>query len=388
MLGLLLLTTAVSSCRTTNAVNEVDFIGGHPATEGMFPSLVAIRFGALCGATKVASRTFLTAAHCLMSPQGLARIKAGKKLSVGVGIIPQYRDVMIASTSVHPDFKAGAESGQNQAQLSKVAPDLAVIKFEVDLPEVAIAPVDPEPIATGEILTLMGWGCQSDFLSAQQNIQPEGSVPGDQLRYAELSVNNVSDYFATFHKATEDDVHARLCQGDSGTSVQYEGRVVGINSFRNLGAQIWSAVARVDRRDGFGNVGDWLAQNGIPYADGASPDQPGPPTPIDTDNGSEPSPPPQDLPAPQTPKAHLTMILNLVNDQVSNCEIQIRTVSTAASPDGAYSFRLQARHLETGTTYLQPSSKVYTTNLSKAPEDAANNLASRIPSPHFPECAN
>ena len=43
------------ACRTTNSSSEVRFIGGHLVTEGQFRSVVVLRFGALCGATKVAS---------------------------------------------------------------------------------------------------------------------------------------------------------------------------------------------------------------------------------------------------------------------------------------------------------------------------------------------
>jgi trypsin len=199
-------------------------INGHPADDGEYPAQAALfarvsrGYAPICGATLVASRTVVTAAHCVMesgvrtSPTDLL-IALGKRKLSEVTNADVYG---VAAVDVHPGFTI-ATASNDVAMLTLAAP------AQVGSPNIEPVRVvrgdEPALWAPGVIATIVGWGDTNPG---------RASAPSDVLLEAKVPIRTdsacVTAYGAAFVATTmfcvggadPDNGSADACQGDSG----------------------------------------------------------------------------------------------------------------------------------------------------------------------------
>jgi hypothetical protein len=275
---------------------DSNLIGGEKASEGALPATLYLRSG--CTAAKVGPSLILTAAHCVYDTaiRDVASTMApGSHLFVTNHVSAPadqsaYLDLSITEVTIQPDWLAQcaqafcADPG-TQARLPMA--DVAVIEVAPTdaWNAIPIAPVARAAVATGDAVTLLGFGCEDgarldhargpvalkSFVTAVVGIAAahhDGSFlkPGDDASAS-------ADYFLTPGPALAQG-GAGLCPGDSGGPV-YKAlgdgvAIVGINSnytFRPEsvdpnGVPVTNWHTRLDDQSKF-KVGAWLASLGV-----------------------------------------------------------------------------------------------------------------------------
>lgn len=116
-----------------------------------------------CTAAKVAPRTLLTAAHCVTSLSTMDP-KYDATHPVRLAVTPAAGHVAhaVTKTAVHPAFasKCAETLCSIAAVVAKVdAPDVALLELADDLPDVATVPIGAAPLAVGDTVELVGYGC-------------------------------------------------------------------------------------------------------------------------------------------------------------------------------------------------------------------------------------
>jgi hypothetical protein len=288
----LALTGALAACAPPSDESEPDsagdaLIGGEEASPDAFPSTVYLESG--CTAVKVGASLLLTAAHCVLDPTTVdPRWKAGDTLKLARPPADALGDYTVAATHVSPEWKKACERTFCAASAVTVrldAPDVAVIELTSDVAGVPIAPVDANALATGDRVTVLGFGCtdgvlRSDetaghALKAKETTIIDGAAAvheGSTLTTAELPA--ASGTYAMTAGPGLDPSAAGLCPGDSGGPMyrrtDKELLVVGVNAnytFRpdkldDRGLPVTNWHTRLDDSSRQ-KVGPWLRTLGV-----------------------------------------------------------------------------------------------------------------------------
>jgi V8-like Glu-specific endopeptidase len=262
-------------------------IGGKAASATQFPATVYLKSG--CTATKVAPKRLLTAAHCVLDPATVSiRFPKGSKISIAHEPGKGYADVEVAAVDVHPAWLKACEDAYCAASSVTArldAADVAVIELATDLVDVPVAAVASAPLAAGERVTVLGFGCTSGALVPDTRDALTLKYAETRLVPADRAVHDGSSVLATdvlqvagIYSLTAGPGAARskagLCPGDSGGPL-YAKRdgalvVVGVNSNYTLGPEAKDSVGlpitnwhtRLDDASRHG-VGAWLKAVGV-----------------------------------------------------------------------------------------------------------------------------
>ena len=291
--GLALATLGSAACASPAADEEADestdaLIGGRAASAGQFPSTVTLK--GECTATKVAPKRLLTAAHCVLDPATVSiRYAAGSRISVAHDPAKGYLDVEVAAVHVHPAWMKACEDAYCAASAVTArldAPDVAVIELATDLADVPSAAVDGAPLAAGDLVTVLGFGCTEGVLVPESRDAISLKYAETRLVPAERAVHEGSAVLASdvaqvagIYSLTSGPgaakARAGLCPGDSGAAL-YKKRdaqlvVVGVASNYTLGPEAGDKVGlpltnwhtRLDASSKHA-VGAWLKSLGVP----------------------------------------------------------------------------------------------------------------------------
>ncbi len=226
-------------------------IGGERAEINQFPGQISLRRATgrhFCGATKIAPRLMITAAHCLHPEEGAIELKSelkpefkkGGKFSIAEG--PDLT-APLRVVSLHTDliWEAPKEAGL------KAAPDLALIQTREEITGVSEAVVMTTPLRVGAEVVVTGMGCQTQ----------EGGDSGQELDFGKARVSGFQFSSFRFPSDPVQGTSIALCPGDSGggTYVENSGRfeLVGVNSaITGMQDAAFSIVSRLDASGGAG----------------------------------------------------------------------------------------------------------------------------------------
>jgi secreted trypsin-like serine protease len=263
-------------------------IGGEIVSPAQFPATVFL-VQRKCTAAKVAPRVFLTAAHCVW--QAISKQPTLAKGDV-LGVTrdpskdPTGTQVTVTDVLISPEWQAACTaqacvSSDITAKLD--AADVAIIKTETDIADVKVAPIEDRPLARGDRVIVLGYGCEKGVQGERPKIDER------RLKFSETSVISPT---ATVHVGSpiaRPDVptvaasytvtggpglvraKAGLCPGDSGGPVyRWRGSqlvVVGVNSTYTfapddlIGMPVTNFHTRLDDQSKH-FVARWLRANG------------------------------------------------------------------------------------------------------------------------------
>lgn len=216
----------------------------------------------LCGAALVAPLVVLTAAHCTQDP-GQASTGEPPRLEVAFGRQRSDghdgQEIDVVDTVVHPGFRSGRRSEQNDVALLKLA------QAPLGVTPVRLAqPSDATYIRPGTRLTLLGWG-QTDAGAA-----PDALTPPAGLHRAQVPLRSIQgcrgfwgstyDARATLCAGAVVRPHPDACAGDSGSplvaALPYSPpSLVGVVSY---GTRTCGAGPTAYARTWFGSLQRWL----------------------------------------------------------------------------------------------------------------------------------
>jgi secreted trypsin-like serine protease len=263
-------------------------IGGRTASAGQFPSTVTLK--GECTATKVAPKRLLTAAHCVLDPATVSiRYPAGSHLSVAHDPSKGYADVEVAAVHVHPAWMKACEDAYCAASSVTArldAPDVAIIDLVTDLADVPAASIDAAPLAPGDRVTLLGFGCTAGVLVpdaresitlkyAETRLVAADHAVHDGSAVLPADVPQVAGIYSLTSGPGAAKARAGLCPGDSGAALykKREGQlvVVGVSANYTLGPEAKDDVGlpitnwhtRLDASSKH-DVGGWLKSLGVP----------------------------------------------------------------------------------------------------------------------------
>ena len=286
-----------AACASPSDANEPDtehgddaLGGGKAANATQFPATVYLKSG--CTATKVAPKRLLTAAHCVLDPATVSiRFPKGSKIDVARDPAKGYAAFEIADVHVHPTWLKACEDAYCAASsvTAKLdAADVAVLELTTDLADVPLAPIAAAPLAAGERVTVLGFGCTSGVLVpdarsaislkyAETRLVPADRAVHDGSPVLAADVAQVAASYSLTAGPGAARAKAGLCPGDSGGPL-YAMRdgalvVVGVNSNYTLGPEAKDDVGlpitnwhtRLDDASRHG-VGAWLRSVGVPTA--------------------------------------------------------------------------------------------------------------------------
>ena len=223
----LLLAVAVGAVACSNGAASPDaaiapeIIGGKVVAS--MPGVVHLDDG--CTAAKVGRRTLLTAAHCVVSLSTMdAKYDMTHPVRLAVNAAAGHVAHAVTATAVHPAFatKCAETLCSIAAVVAKVdAPDVALLAIADDLPEVAIVPISTVPLAVGEAVELVGYGCTAGvhvaddravttLATAESVVVAPATAVHDGSPVADADLPVVSGNYALTAGT------AGLCPGDSG----------------------------------------------------------------------------------------------------------------------------------------------------------------------------
>ena len=248
----------IMMCTLLGVATQLEaLIGAKPDDPPQYTAVVVMLMGdsRQCSATKIAARRFLTAAHCVAdtSTGMIAKaVAADRPIQISNAVSPDLRDFMllhIKRVVLHPDFKSALERFhaykekiineyrehhkgtdlelrirriESDNHFTARNPDLAVILVRELTPEIPIAKIDFAPLTAGDLVHLIGYGCE-----AGRDV-PLATKYG-RRRWGETKVIRTDAVnFYTFANQMLPGAPS-LCSGDSGGPVMRAGKVIGVH---------------------------------------------------------------------------------------------------------------------------------------------------------------
>ena len=311
----LTLVTSLVACGGGGAADDSSSDGEGALTQSRVPSQAeretfkpVVALGK-CTATKVGPRHFLTAAHCVLSNEGMAA--AGEQISIEMS---NYQDVVIKRverqrwptiekvvvdqswlekckdlryTSTCRDVEFTKKAGGGDIALVVVkdeAPPTESLTVNHSVRDIPSMPVLARSLAKNDAVVLAGYG---DAVKACGN--DPTSVGDSMLKVWELRVSQskvidgtgrpqpvVTDFDLLKDHFVFSDAQSALCHGDSGgpVLVKVNGRfaVAGIHAGYTFGADgktlaNWhtrlDAAAKINLADGEKSMADWLEREAV-----------------------------------------------------------------------------------------------------------------------------
>lgn len=277
----------LGGCTATEAedgASKSDLVGGNVAAEDDLPGVVAmLADGSMhCSGAKVGPRHLLVAAHCVVDLRaGADKVRAeyahGAKFEVAYSraTIAKRVEVSIDEVFLHEQWvrNCAGKFACYGDQRAYDSPDLALIVTSADFPEVPSAVIDIEPVAEGDRVTVLGYGCEAAD-GQYQNPKPrlkskETTIVSTETLYQdplngmsgfENMARKIDNWYAVTNSQAADANSAGVCPGDSGGPLLRAGTktptVVGVNARSFHGSNMHT---RVDNRSG---VGDFLQSHG------------------------------------------------------------------------------------------------------------------------------
>jgi hypothetical protein len=307
--GLTLVSLATGACATSGGAAEQqgqDLIGGEVVEPDAYPATVVFMGG--CTAARVGPRHLLTAAHCVLNFDVVDEPHPSKADVVNpsfrpTGHIsftnaavladsPRWIEADVLDTHVDDHFlEACVDLGlggclSTQLEQTHDFADVALVETIAEIPaEVAIAPIDLEPVLPGDAVVVTGYGCE-DGVDAHPLGAPADAVrrlrSGRSIVLPASSIVHAGSPFAAgsvaFDRAMASSVITQgpaldptapgLCPGDSGGPLYRGGSrrvIVGVNhsyTFRPasvdpVGLPVTNLHTRVDEDSRF-QIGAWL----------------------------------------------------------------------------------------------------------------------------------
>jgi hypothetical protein len=218
-----------------------------------------------CGATKVAERLFLTAAHCVVAQEQFT-IKSDfwagntmqiasmgrkdKKISLTAMRVVVVQDY--AKTLLDKHLDATVPTKRLSGKDFDLVTDLAVFEVKELTPELTIYPLRKDPVKVTEQVTVMGWGRR--YKDTSGTFIVEG--PTSDLHTAQVVIDRADADKTTFSFKNEvneyHEISLSLAPGDSGSGAfswvkpkfgKGSWQISGVNSYESSGLR--SHLAKV-----------------------------------------------------------------------------------------------------------------------------------------------
>ncbi|XP_076766920.1 uncharacterized protein LOC143433467 [Xylocopa sonorina] len=203
----------------TFADDAEELVGARDASPGQFPYVVSLRMfnRHVCGGAIIDQHHILTAAHCVVAMQGYLNlvIVVSGTTNLQKGGTPHK----VVGMWSHPDYN-GKTKVNNDIGVIKLASPISYNNFQKAVPLASARP----PVHSKA--TVSAWGKVSTNGQVSNSLQylNLNIIDLNQCRkYHELEINNSA--ICTFNG-----VGTGLCNGDSGSPLVYNGRVVGVVS--------------------------------------------------------------------------------------------------------------------------------------------------------------
>jgi hypothetical protein len=189
---------------------ESEIVGGQNASEGEYPFAVALQLsngGLFCGASVVAPRLVLTAAHCVigMAPGDIRAVIGRTDRTAPGGTILTPTEIII-----HPEYDASVD--RNDVALLRLPSNAPVPPLELASP---YSPSSRAMWTTGRASTAIGWGtmtCPADVADILQ--EAAGTIQSD----AAMNAVHGSAYNPAFHVGFDANAAGTWVErGDSGS---------------------------------------------------------------------------------------------------------------------------------------------------------------------------
>ena len=236
-------------------------IGGQIDSDERYRSVVSLIGGSSirCSGTKIAKRSFLTAAHCVTdtSTGGTAKgFLTGQDILVSNLVQPRgrsdYARLKVESIRLDPRYQLALErffkykaerirdyqkrySGQDLEQRVRVLeannhftagyPDIAIITVLEETAAIPAAKVDCHALSTEESVQLVGYGIEG--FAGAHSAHPAGFIARRKWGETQVIRVDATNFYTYAHQMRAGS--PSLAPGDSGGPVMREGRIVGIN---------------------------------------------------------------------------------------------------------------------------------------------------------------
>ncbi|CAK1548136.1 unnamed protein product [Leptosia nina] len=209
-------------------VPDTKIIGGSTAPDGGIPYQVSLRHDEIshfCGATLLAKRWILTAAHCGVAyPKEVVTAVVGTNSLVKGGDKYKVEDIII-----HEKYNATAIT--NDISLVKAA---EYIKFSERVQPINLPNRAPRP---GDNILVSGWGKESEGdepIPANLQIVNQTVIAIDTCKIIFTGINTVYDT----ELCTLTVSGSGACQGDSGGPLVLNNQIVGVVSW-GVACDLW-----------------------------------------------------------------------------------------------------------------------------------------------------